>query len=84
MLDLHTKLEVKKVISVLSNYIYEPDTFLGIIYKPDEGGASCLIFASGKIIIAGAKSENHLKNIAQEIVKTVVVQALSKSPKVIS
>ena len=71
LLDLHRKLDVKRAIVSLSNYIYEPDNFPGIIYKPSGSNVSCLIFASGKVVIAGAKSENQLKNIAQEIVKIV-------------
>lgn len=61
---------VIEVISLLDNYIYEPDVFPGIIYKPCQG-ISCLIFASGKAIIAGAKSENQLENVANDIEKLV-------------
>jgi transcription initiation factor TFIID TATA-box-binding protein len=67
-LDLQRALDVKKVTSYLANYIYEPDNFPGIIYKHDRR-VSCLIFASGKVIIAGAKSEDQLKNTADEIAK---------------
>jgi transcription initiation factor TFIID TATA-box-binding protein len=67
-LDLQRTLDVKKVTSSLANYIYEPDDFPGIIYKHN-GKISCLIFASGKVVIAGVKSEDQLKNVADEIVK---------------
>jgi transcription initiation factor TFIID TATA-box-binding protein len=67
-LDLQRTLDVKKVTSSLANYIYEPDNFPGIIYKHN-GRISCLIFASGKVVIAGVKSEDQLKNVADEIVK---------------
>jgi transcription initiation factor TFIID TATA-box-binding protein len=69
--DLHKRLDVKRVIGSLSNYIYEPDNFPGVIYKPSGNGVSCLIFASGKVVIAGAKSEKQLNKIAQEIAKIV-------------
>jgi transcription initiation factor TFIID TATA-box-binding protein len=72
-LDLHRKLDVKMTIPLLPNYIYEPDNFPGIIYKPSRNGGSCLIFASGKVVIAGAKSENQLNNIAREITKIVLL-----------
>jgi TATA-box binding protein (TBP) (component of TFIID and TFIIIB) len=61
-------IDVKKVTSSLANYIYEPDNFPGIIYKHN-GRISCLIFASGKVVIAGVKSEDQLNNIADEIAK---------------
>ena len=51
-LDLHKRLDVKRVVDSLSNYIYEPDIFPGIIYKTS--GISCLIFLSGKVVIAGS------------------------------
>jgi transcription initiation factor TFIID TATA-box-binding protein len=67
-LDLQRTLDVKIVTGSLANYIYEPDNFPGIIYKHD-GKISCLIFASGKVVIAGIKSEDQLENIAEEIAK---------------
>jgi transcription initiation factor TFIID TATA-box-binding protein len=67
-LDLQRTLDVKILTGSLANYIYEPDNFPGIIYKHD-GKISCLIFASGKVVIAGIKSEDQLENIAEEIAK---------------
>ena len=67
-LDLQKTLDLKEVISSLANYIYEPDNFPGIIYKHN-GRISCLIFASGKVVIAGVKSEDQLKNVADQIAK---------------
>jgi transcription initiation factor TFIID TATA-box-binding protein len=67
-LDLQRTLDIKEVTNSLANYIYEPDNFPGIIYKHN-GRISCLIFASGKVVLAGVKSEDHLKNIADEIAK---------------
>jgi transcription initiation factor TFIID TATA-box-binding protein len=67
-LNLQRALDVKKVTSSLANYIYEPDNFPGIIYKHN-GRISCLIFASGKVVIAGVKSKDQLENVADEIAK---------------
>ena len=69
-LDLQRELDVKKVIRSLANYIYEPDNFPGIIYKSSRG-TSCLIFRTGKMVIAGAKSENQLNDTMNEINKIV-------------
>ena len=68
--DLRRGLNVKKVLSSLSNYIYEPDSFPGIIYKSNRG-TSCLLFSSGKVVIAGAKSENQLNDTVKQINKIV-------------
>jgi transcription initiation factor TFIID TATA-box-binding protein len=67
-LDLQRTLDVKRVTSSLANYIYEPDNFPGIIYKHN-GRISCLIFASGKVVIAGVKSKDQLENVAKEITR---------------
>ena len=55
-------------MSKFISLIYEPSNFPGIIYKHD-GRISCLIFASGKVVIAGVKSEDQLGNVANEIAK---------------
>lgn len=65
-LDLKSGLDVKTMLRSLDNYTYEPEIFPGIIYK-HSSGISCLFFASGKIVIAGAKSKNNLKSIACEV-----------------
>lgn len=67
-LDLQRTLDVKKVTGSLANYIYEPDNFPGIIYKHN-GRISCLIFASGKVVIAGVKSDDQLENVVDDIAK---------------
>lgn len=36
-IDLKMKLDVKKTIHLLTNYIYEPNNFPGIIYKSGQG-----------------------------------------------
>jgi transcription initiation factor TFIID TATA-box-binding protein len=42
--------------STVTKLTFEPEQFPGAIYRSSEGPV-CLIFASGKIVIAGAKSE---------------------------
>jgi transcription initiation factor TFIID TATA-box-binding protein len=73
-LDLQRTFDIKKVIGSLSNYIYEPDNFPGIIYR-HSSGISCLIFASGKVVIAGDRSEDQLANTADEIAKKMRVSS---------
>jgi len=48
--------------------IYDPETFPGMIVKGVRGG-SCLVFASGKIVIAGARSADELHTASFEIIK---------------
>lgn len=55
-----------KIYDKLTGAIYEPDQFPGIILK-SINSVSYLIFASGKIVIAGAKSNRELSLTAFEI-----------------
>ncbi len=48
-------LNLKKLVKKIPNSIYEPEIFTGLRYKIREG-LSALIFASGKVVIAGGKS----------------------------
>lgn len=65
-LDLGSRLDFFLVLKNLPNYIYEPETFPGIIYIT-VNGPTILIFNSGKIVIAGPKSERELQEVAKEL-----------------
>jgi transcription initiation factor TFIID TATA-box-binding protein len=60
-IDIKKKLDLIKIAEVLSNSIYEPEQFPGLIHK--SAGSTCLIFASGKIVSVGTKSENQLLTV---------------------
>jgi transcription initiation factor TFIID TATA-box-binding protein len=46
--------------------IYEPDQFPGLIYK-SVIGPTCLIFASGKVVIVGSKTEQQIEHTIQDL-----------------
>jgi TATA-box binding protein (TBP) (component of TFIID and TFIIIB) len=48
-------LNLKKIGKKIPHSIYEPEIFVGLRYKIKEG-LSALIFATGKVVIAGGKS----------------------------
>jgi transcription initiation factor TFIID TATA-box-binding protein len=48
-------LDLEYYADVLSNNIYEPEQFPAVIYRP-AGKVVCLLFASGKYVIVGAKT----------------------------
>ena len=69
-MNLGKKLNIVSLAQNLSKSIYEPDQFPGLIFKiPDS--CTFLIFASGKIVISGAKSEEQLSACAKNIFKLV-------------
>lgn len=66
-IDIKKKLDLLRVAELLSNSIYEPEQFPGLIHK-SVTGSTCLIFASGKIVSVGTKSERQLLHAVSHIV----------------
>lgn len=67
-IDIHQKLPLKKLCSKLRGAIYNPEDFPAIILH---GFNRCtfLIFASGKIVITGAKSLEEVNRSSSELLE---------------
>jgi transcription initiation factor TFIID TATA-box-binding protein len=60
--DIGRTIDIEKLSVKLPNVIYEPEQFPGAIYYAKElDGASILIFASGKVVLAGLKRQELLE-----------------------
>lgn len=68
--DLGKKVNSNKIARALSKSIYEPDRFAGLIYSLPNG-VTTIIFASGKIIMVGAKTIEDLNFAFFEIQQTL-------------
>jgi len=69
---LNLDLDLYKVASQLDNVEYEPEQFPGAILKFKDPKASLLLFKNGKIICAGAKTEDEIQktiNKARKLLK---------------
>lgn len=64
--DLDRKLSIEKLARILPKSMYEPEQFPGLIYHIQDS-CTALLFASGKGIIAGAKSIEELNSALFEI-----------------
>jgi transcription initiation factor TFIID TATA-box-binding protein len=64
------KLDIGLLSQKLSKMMYEPEQFPGAMYRTEEG-PTCLIFASGKIVIAGARSETQLSKVANSVTEKI-------------
>jgi TATA-box binding protein (TBP) (component of TFIID and TFIIIB) len=53
------KIDLNGMASTLTKIIFEPEQFPEAIYR-SPNGFTCFIFASGKVVIAGAKSEKQI------------------------
>ncbi len=65
---LEHSLDLEVVSRVLPSGKYNPDEFPGVIYQLKNPKAAGLIFSSGKIVCAGAKSERQAKRALNKIV----------------
>ena len=69
--DLNLKLNLDLMSISLERALYEPEVFPGLIYRMKVPKVVFLIFASGKIVCVGAKSEDNVKvavaNLLEEI-----------------
>jgi transcription initiation factor TFIID TATA-box-binding protein len=63
--DLGGRIDLEIVAERLCKTMYEPEQFPGLIYYMNEPKAVLLIFASGKIVCAGGKTETDV-NLAVE------------------
>ena len=55
--NLHGKIDLEIAADVLENVMYEPEQFPGLIYRMRDPKTVLLLFASGKLVCTGAKSE---------------------------
>jgi transcription initiation factor TFIID TATA-box-binding protein len=51
------KVDLEKAVVTLRKTMYEPEQFPGLIYRMDEPKVVILIFASGNLVVTGAKVE---------------------------
>ena len=56
-----TEFNLVKVANSLDGTVYNPERFPGVVYKSSDPKASFLIFASGKMICAGARTMEDAK-----------------------
>ncbi len=55
--NLHGAIDLETAADILDNVMYEPEQFPGLIYRRKDPKTVLLLFASGKLVCTGAKSE---------------------------
>ncbi len=61
--DLGHSIDLENLARSLPHLLYEPEQFPAAIYHAEElEGASLLIFATGKVVLAGLRNEKSLEN----------------------
>jgi len=65
--NLHGKIDQEAMSDVLENVMYEPEQFPGLIYRMKDPKVVLLVFASGKLVITGAKKEEYVHEAVEKM-----------------
>jgi transcription initiation factor TFIID TATA-box-binding protein len=65
--NLHGKIDLETAADIMDNVMYEPEQFPGLIYRMAEPKVVLLVFASGKLVITGAKREEQVHEAVEKI-----------------
>jgi transcription initiation factor TFIID TATA-box-binding protein len=65
--DVGGVIDLETASDILDNTMYEPEQFPGMIYRMKEPKIVILRFASGKLVITGARNEEQVSFAAEEI-----------------
>jgi len=65
--SLGGNVDLEKAAYTLEKAMYEPEQFPGLIYRMDEPKVVILIFASGSLVVTGAKKEQDVYDAVQKL-----------------
>jgi transcription initiation factor TFIID TATA-box-binding protein len=65
--SLGGKVDLEKAVVTLRKAMYEPEQFPGLIYRMDEPEVVILIFASGRLVVTGAKKEQDVYDAVHKL-----------------
>jgi transcription initiation factor TFIID TATA-box-binding protein len=74
LLHLENSVDLE-ALALISDGIYEPEQFPGMIIRHEEPKVTFLVFSSGKIVIAGSTSLEDLNNATKDV-KNIIKQLL--------
>ena len=70
------RIDLEKTIYSLKRTMYEPEQFPGLIYRMDDPKVVILIFATGKLVITGAKKEAEVPRAITKLQETLEEKGL--------
>ena len=65
--DFGGNIDLEEAARKLSNSMYEPEQFPGLIYRMKEPKSVILIFSTGKLVCTGTKIESQVKNAVNNL-----------------
>jgi transcription initiation factor TFIID TATA-box-binding protein len=74
--DLYGTIDLENVGERLLRTMYEPEQFPGLIYRMTKPQAVLLVFASGKIVCTGTKTETDVNLAVEKLLDTLELNGL--------
>jgi transcription initiation factor TFIID TATA-box-binding protein len=74
--SLDGKVDLEQVVIRIRQTMYEPEQFPGLIYRMNEPKVVILIFASGNLVITGAKKEQDVYDAVHKLHESLEQQNL--------
>jgi len=74
--SLGGNVDLEKTVVALRHTMYEPEQFPGLIYRMDEPKVVILIFASGNLVITGAKKKQDVYDAVHKLHENLEEQNL--------
>ena len=65
--DIKKIISLDKLLTILEDSEYEPEQFPGLVYRIYEPKVAFLLFSSGRVVCAGAKSLNDVKKAVKKL-----------------
>jgi len=67
--SLHQHIDLESIAKTFPLVEYKPDRFPGLVYRLKKPKVATLVFSTGKVIVAGAKSENRARRAVSKLVE---------------
>jgi transcription initiation factor TFIID TATA-box-binding protein len=67
--NLNQKVDLETVARTFPTVQYKPDQFPGLVYRLKKPSVCMLVFSTGRLVIAGAKSENKARRAVLKLVE---------------
>jgi transcription initiation factor TFIID TATA-box-binding protein len=74
--NLNQNIDLESIARTFPAVQYKPDQFPGLVYRLRKPDVATLIFSTGKLIVAGAKSENRAKRAVSRLVDELKTSGL--------
>ncbi len=74
--NLHQNIDLESIAKTFPTVQYKPDQFPGLVYRLKKPNTAVLIFSTGKLIIAGAKSEKRVTHAVSRLVEELKTSGL--------